>query len=223
MNLPVYRCFKTERELRLTGKLDDPLWGKAAVIKLVRTDTGGEPRFPTDVRLLYSDTMLYVGFHCVDDYVWGTRTKHDSDIFNEECVEVFISPAGTAHQYYEINVSPKNVVFDACILSARITPGVRTFFTVLTCYNPAGLKTIIHVKGELDKPGKAEYWNAEYAIPLNQLFGASHIPPRPGDKWRMNLYRIDYPKGDKQEFYAWNPTEILDFHLPWRFGVLQFE
>ncbi len=150
-------------------------------------------------------------------------SEHDSDIYNEECVEVFISPAGTAHQYYEINVSPKNVVFDACILNSRLTPGSRTPFIGLPEYSPRGMRTVVHVEGKLDEPGKTKYWNVEYAIPLSQLFGAPHIPPRPGDEWRLNLYRIDYPKDGRQEFYAWNPTEIIDFHLPWRFGVLHFQ
>lgn len=222
-NLPVYICRKAPRELRLTGKIDDLLWEKAQVVRLTQATTGEEPRYLTEARLLYSDTTLYIAFHCEDEYVWGTRTQHDADIWTEECVEVFISPAGTLHQYYEINVSPKNVTFDACILNPRLRAGIRAPFVGLWDYTVEGLKTVTHVEGTADTPSGAKYWNAEYAIPLDQLVGAPHMPPRPGDTWRINLYRIDSPKPGEQEFYAWSTLDIIDFHTPTRFGMLRFE
>jgi len=221
--LPVYRCPRIGRELRLTGKLDDPLWEKAPVAKLMQARTGAEPRYRTEARLLCSDTTLYIGFHCTDEYAWGTLTERDSQIWTEECVEAFISPAGSLHQYYEINVSPKNVVFDACILNPRTVPGVRTPFVGLWEYEAKGLRTAVHVEGAVDTPGGAKYWNAQYAIPLDQLIGAPHTPPEPGDEWRMNLYRIDSPEPGRQEFYAWSSLDIIDFHTPVRFGILRFE
>ena len=81
--LPVYHCPRIARELRLTGKLDDMVWENAPVARLTHAVTGGEPRYRTEARLLYSDTTLYIGFHCEDKYVWGTRTERDSDIWNE--------------------------------------------------------------------------------------------------------------------------------------------
>lgn len=221
--LPVYKCYKIDKEITLTGKLDDPLWEKADIVELVNTANGNKPTLITQVRLLYNDKTLYIGFHCEDDYVWGTKTDHDADIYKEECVEVFLNPASTTYQYYELNVSPKNVVFDACILSRRsqIDPGAK--FTGLREYHPEDMRTLVHVEGELDKPGEAKYWNVEYAIPFTQLIGAPNIPPKADDKWRMNLYRIDFPKGGPQKFYAWNPTKKIDFHRPWLFGILKFQ
>ena len=221
--LPVYACRLIDRELACDGRLSDPLWSNAAVIRLVRTDTGGPAERRTEVRLLASDTTLYIGFFCEDDYVWGTRTAPDSDIYAEECVEAFLSPAGSSHQYYEIDVSPKNVVFDACILNPRTPaePGLK--FTGLKDYHPEGMVTKVFVDGTPDRPGGAKSWSAEYAIPLAALIGAPHVPPRPGDAWRMNLYRIDAPTGGPSRYDAWSPTGKIDFHRPWRFGILAFE
>ena len=49
------------------------------------------------------------------------------------------------------------------------------------------------------------------------------FPPRDGDEWRVNLYRID-TDGENVEFQAWSPTGTAkpQFHVPERFGVLQF-
>lgn len=222
-DVPVYRCPRIDREIALTGKLDDPLWARAPVAPLVRADTGGAPGFATEARLLAGPAALYIGFRCVDDYVWGTKTRRDEAVYTEECVEVFISPAGTAHQYYEINVSPKNVVFDACVLNPRLEPGSRARYRGIPEFDLPGLRTSAHVEGEADRAGEATGWSVEYAIPYADLIGAPHAPPRPGDRWRLNLYRIDHPAGGKTEYSAWSPTTIIDFHLPCRFGVLEFE
>ncbi len=86
-----------------------------------------------------------------------------------------------------------------------------------------GLRTAVNVEGELNQPGQAQGWFAEFAIPFRALIGAPNIPPRPGDEWRSNFYRIDTPHGAKSELYAWSTTELPTFHLPWRFGGLRFE
>jgi hypothetical protein len=221
--LPVYACPRIEREIVLDGKLSDPLWKTAPAVRLVFADSGETADCLTEARLLCSATTLYVGFFCEDDFVWGTRKEPDSDIYAEECVEVFLNPAGVPHQYYEINVSPKNVVFDACILNPRTPsdPGLK--FAGLKDYHPEALETRVHVAGELDKRGGAKAWTVEYAIPIARLIGAPRVPPRKGDAWRMNLYRIDSPEPGRQKFYAWSPTGKIDFHRPWRFGILKFQ
>ena len=222
-DLPIYRCPRIDRELAVTGKLDDPFWDRAPVVRLVEAASGAAPRQPTEVRILRGPARLYIGFRCADTHVWGTKTARDADIFNEECVEVFISPAGTAHQYYEINVSPKNVVFDACVLNRRIRPGMRAPYQGIPAFDVKGLETAIHIDGELDRPGGATAWSAEYAIPFDSIIGAPNVPPQAGYRWRLNLYRIDAPEGAKREFSAWSPTRVIDFHLPEAFGTLEFE
>lgn len=220
--LPVYTCPRIPRELRLTGRADDPLWATAPVVSLVRADTGAAPRLGTEVRLLCSDTTLYIAFRCADDYVWGAKSGRDAAVWEEECVEVFVSPAGTAHQYYELNVSPKNVLYDACVLNGRVAPGVKAPYLGLPAFDLAGLKTAVHVEGAPDRAGGANGWSVEYAAPLDGLLGAPHTPPRPGDRWRLNLYRIDAPVSGPHEFTAWSPPMKIDFHIPSRFGFLEF-
>ena len=221
--LPVYVCRRVDRDLALDGRLSDPLWSKAAVVRLVRADTGAPAERRTEVRLLYSATTLYIGFDCQDDFVWGTRTSPDSDIYAEECVEAFLNPAGSPHQYFEINVSPKGVVFDACILNPKTEAAPDRSITGLKDWHPAGLATRVFVDGETDRPGGARSWSVEYAIPLAALVGAPSVPPAPGDAWRMNLYRIDAPAPGRSRYDAWSPTLKIDFHRPWRFGILRFE
>ena len=218
-----YLCKRIARPLRLSGKLDDSLWQSAPPVQLYDAITGESGRFVTTVRALYDENDLYIGFHCQDDYVWSTVTERDGPVWNEECVEVFLNPPGVAHQYYEINLSPLNVVYDCCVLNARTADKPDEKFTALTGFKTEGLRTAVHVSGELSRKGGATGWTAEYAIPHAAMIGAPHAPPQSGDIWRANFYRIDSPQAEQREHYAWSQTGRAAFHLPWRFGFLHFE
>jgi hypothetical protein len=58
-------------------------------------------------------------------------------------------------------------------------------------------------------------------IPFEPL-GAK--PPRDGDSWRGNFFRIDRHPGEGDEFSAWRPTMMApaDFHVVACFGRLLF-
>ncbi len=222
--LPLVRCRRTTHPPALDGTLSDPVWDLAEPIVLGDALTGGRPPYCTEVRLLYDDRYLYVGFRCEDEHVWGTIKRRDGPIYDEECVEVFVNPANATHQYYEINLSPRNVVFDACIVNERTPQNPEGTFKSLKQWDVEGLRSATAVPGKLNAPGNAKEWTAELAIPITQLYGAPHCPIQRGDIWRANFYRIDTPeKGQAPDLYAWSPTARRAFHLPWRFGYLQFE
>ena len=221
--LPIHICKKIDKDFELTGKLDHPFWKEAQPFKLVDAITGESGRFSTEIRVLYSNQCLYVGFDCEDDYIWGTITERKGPVYDEECVEVFLNPAGCSHQYYEINLSPRNVVYDVCVINSRTAENPDGAFKPLLDMNVENLRTATHVEGKLNVQGKGKRWTAEYAIPFTELFGAPNVPPKTGDTWRVNFYRIDSPQKGKQEYYAWSKTERPAFHLPWRFGYLKFK
>ena len=220
-HLPACTCRRIDHNLTITGQLSDPAWQQAETLTLTDVVTGEAKRFRTEARLLYNAEYLYIGFQCEDTFVWGTHTERDDPIFTEECVEAFICPSGKMRQYYEINVSPRNTVFDAFILNGGDEGSPRRSMMSFVNYTCAGLITSIFIAGELGEPG-ARGWSAEYAIPFTSLLGADRIIPAPGDEWRLNLYRIDAPAPGQQEFYAWSPTGAIDYHRPWRFGVMRF-
>ena len=222
IRLPFYDCRWVDRDLVASGKMDDSLWRQADVIRLNNPIDGQPGRYRTTARMLYNARCLYIAFECEDEYVWGTLTERDTAIFGEECVEAFICPSGKVRQYYEINVSPRNTVFDAFILNGRPITGEWTNFSAWKEFTCEGLATRVWVNGELGKKG-AKGWSAEYAIPFASIIGSDHLAPLPGEEWRINLYRIDSPEPKQLEYYAWAPAGANDFHRPWCFGVLRFK
>ncbi len=222
--LPVYVVPRAAGPVVIDGRLDEPAWAAAPVVELVECSTGASPRLATRARLLYDDHWLYVGFEAVDPHIWGTLTGHDDPIYDEEVVEIFLDPAGKLCAYYELEVSPLDVGFDALILNdAPLAggPGRGPRFQGFTGWDPAGFRHAVRIEGELNAPGRGRAWSCEMAIRFDELFLAGNVPPRPGDQWRFNLYRIDSDQGRLEES-AFSPTGLPDFHVPSRFAWLRF-
>ena len=220
--LPIYVCQKIKNDFELSSPDAIEIWEKAPVMRLVDAITGNPGRFSTEVQTVYSDKFLYVKFACDDDFIWGTVSERNGLIYNEECVEVFLNPANCRHQYYELNLSPKNVVYEACVINSRTPQNPNGQFKPFVPMNLDNMKTYVSVDGEMDKKGKGKRWQAFYAIPFDELYGAENVPPKSGDTWRANFYRIDSRQAGQREHYAWSKTERPAFHLPWRFGYLKF-
>jgi hypothetical protein len=225
--LPVYHCKKIDRDLKVTGKADDTLWKQAETATLQQHLSGGPTTQATTMRLLYNDRILYVAFHAEDTYIKATRVNRDDSIWKDDCLELFISPAGTRHQYYEINCNPLNTVFDACLLNSRTRYGDTGPIKWLSAFNVKDLVLMAYVEGEKNKQGAGKYWRTEYAIPLSEMWGATNIPPKKGDMWLMNAFRTDSPAEGKFEGSAWSPIAISaphdSYHHAARFGMLVFE
>ena len=213
---PTYTCFRVAHAIVIDGELDDPSWQGAPPIGLVRADDGSAPRQPTEVRVLWDDDYLYVAFSCQDEDIWGTTTERDRDIYNQEVVEVFVDPDRDDHTYIEIEVSPLNAILDLFMLNRNDRP------RGLWGWDSEGLLSAVKVDGDPTRRGTRDRsWTVEMAIPMSDFYTAPNLPPRAGDVWHMNLYRIDRAEwGD--EYTAWSPPGRLNYHTPGRFGRLLF-
>jgi hypothetical protein len=224
-----YACRFTAQPPVIDGRLDDPAWQRAEPISLRLTENGAVPRQPTTVRALWDEKYLYLAYGCADDNIWAGFDKHDEHIFDQEVVEIFIDENCDGRSYAEIEVSPNNTTLDVYILNPGPDASGKRKFKILYDYEIEGLKTAVHVDGTVSKaPAKGSkgdrQWTVEMAVPFDQLILAPNHPPRPGDRMRWNLLRIDRhgEEPERDEFSAWSPTGQGTFHKPDRFGWLVF-
>ncbi len=162
----------------------------------------------TRFRLCWDGDYLYLIFRCEDPEVVATMTERDQPLYDEEVVELFIAPGDDPHRYFEFELSPNNVVFDAKVAN----PSGRTSMHVDVGWDCQGLKTAVDLADD--------YWTAEMSIPLAELTGGRAVMA--GESWWVNLYRIE--RRPQEEYYAWASTfrEPADFHCPECFGHLVF-
>ena len=178
-----------------------------------RSDGSAEATFQTTVKLVASGKRLCVRFDCDDPDIWATMTERDDPIYEEEVVELFLS-AGDADpnpkEYFEFEVSPDGVLFDATISNPDSD---RATMKGDAAWNCPGI-------GWGAKRLDAEHrWSAIIVIPWAVLGCDQHGPPH---HWRANFFRIERPRGKEPEYSCWKPTMVspADFHKPASFGHL---
>ncbi len=206
-----YYCSKIEDDLLLDGNIDKLQWKSAKEILLVDNSTGGKPQQATTAKLLWNDKNLYVCFMCIDTYISATMTGYNDKLYQEEVVEVFIDDNSDLKTYIEIEVNPLNA-----ILHYSIHNDVRGN---ILAYGRVDQK----VKSAVFRDDLNGIWSVELEIPFSEFITAENIPPQKGDKWLINLFRIDRPKDKKEEYISWSPTGKDNFHMPEKFGELIFD
>ncbi len=218
LQLPSHRATRVQKAPTIDGRLDDAAWANAKPLTLVQSFDGRPATLATTARIVYDDTHLYVAFDSVDPDVWGTKRKHDDDIYNEEVVEVFLDADGDGRTYNELQVSPHNVTFDASFVSHRSDLATAMKWE-------SGMRTAVQVRGTLDDASdRDEGWSAEMAIPFASLTAVPNVPPKSGDRWRFNLYRLEHHERLRRiEGQAFSPLFKGDFHHLPMFGWLEFE
>jgi hypothetical protein len=161
---------------------------------------------------------LYVGVEVNDDLLRASDTKRDAHLWEQDCVELMIDPDGDGRGYFEIQVSPRGVVFDTRYDARRVP---KPFGHVGW---DSGARVGVSARGTLDDREADAGYTVEIAIPWQafSLQGQPSTAPALGDEWRANLYVMDLGR-EQQRATAWSPLGIGDFHVPKRFGILAFE
>ena len=213
-DLPVYEVSRTTTPVKVDGRLDDVVWTKAAPFRDFRLNLDGSPSvLRTEARALYDDNFLYVSFRCADNNIWATFKNRDEHLWEEEVVEVFVQADPHQSSYIELEVNPLGTMLDIYLLDIRKPLRYES-------WNSKKLQWGIQLFGTVDGKEGDKEWTCEIGIPMEDIVTAPHIPPRSGDRWRLNLYRVE--KLPTPALFAWSPTLKDDFHLPSMFGEIVF-
>lgn len=219
-----YTARKTTEAIHVDGKLDERVWEKAQAVTL-SVKNGGDPQQATTVRMLWDDYYLYFSWDCVDSHVWATMAVRDLPLYNEEVVEVFIDADSDRFGYVELEVNPLGTLWDGFILNHGLNDEGHVKLTGILAWNSKDIRWAAWPRGTVNDSSDTDRgWSAEMAVPLKDIVSAPNNPPRNGDKWLVNFYRIDLPHGANQpgEGQAWSPVSGGTFHDPEQFGQLIF-
>ncbi len=229
-----YVCFAAANTPVIDGKLDDDCWkGVPWTDDFVdiEGDKKPKPTHRTRAKMTWDAKALYIAAEITEPHVWATLTDHDAVIFHDPDFEVFIDPDGDSHLYGELELNAKNTTWDL-LLPKPYKDGGRA----VNAWEITGLKTAVRVDGTLnDSTDKDTGWTVEIAWPWAGLDELGHkvVPPKDGDRWRINFSRVEWDvdvKGgkyvkvkDKPEHnWVWSPQGVIDMHRPERWGYLQF-
>jgi predicted TIM-barrel fold metal-dependent hydrolase len=177
---------------------------ESAWLEQVSADGSVRPELSTRVRALWNEDHLHLHyvapFTTLTTFESGEAGRERIGLWERDVVEAFIgTDAGDVRRYTEFQVAPNNLKLDLALVLPE-----RDFAW------ESGFRTEVRVDAG------AKTWTARMSIPLKSLAGTA---PAAGTRWRINFYRCDYAN---RAFLAWRPTLGASFHVPERFGVLEF-
>ena len=197
---------KAATPIVLDGKLDDPVWAMAGKItRFYRFGTDQVQEMPSEMYLAYDNENLYLGVRCFEKEITKLsrkETKHDSPVWCDDSVELFIaSPNNNAMQLIFNTVGGH---FDG-ELHQRV-PGDPWRCLGERNYSWQS-KAVV---GE-------DCWTGELVLPFKE-FG---IAPKAGQKWRINLVRNRRVPGVTRGSAQWN-LHSNDLKNVDKFATLEF-
>ena len=201
-------------DFEINGKGNHENWEQSSWTDLTAL-RGAEGAYETKVKVMYSEKGIYFLFWCQDQNITATMEEDFADLWNEDVVEVFLWTDESHPLYFEYELSPLNYELPILI------PKIGDTFLGWRPWHYRGDRLVQHATDIQKEQDIVKGWRAEFFIPFDLLRPLNQVPPRPGTRWRANMYRIDYD-AEKPVWWAWQPIE-KNFHDNHLFGTFEFE
>jgi hypothetical protein len=248
------------RSITVDGNLDKEPWNDTRIAWSapfqdiqggVETDVGtlardGISSIPvTRFKAAWDEENLYVAaiLHPADGIATEAHfTDRNAPIYQRDSdFEVFVDPAGTTHNYKELEVNAINTVWNLLLdkpygdggqeHSGRVAkPGDALYWDVS---NQRTAATVL--EGKLNDPNhRGALWCVEMSLSIRDVLDRCHphekLRPRTHSHWRINFSRVE-KQGDIN--WTWQPQVVWDpvpkafagkvqMHLPDAWGYLVF-
>lgn len=262
----VYEAAHTSVPPVIDGDLTDPAWHPALWTQPfvdIRGEDWPAPAWTTRAKILWDAHHVYLAAELEEPHLWATLADRDAILYREHDFEVFLDPDGDALAYYELEINALGTEFDLFLDRPYNRRGKANIG-----WDMAGLRTAVRLDGTLNDPSDRDSgWSVEIAIPWSALMPpadsrsragdeagvtdtaatAERIsrpfrhgrPPRPGDTWRVNFSRVQWPveivdgayrrarvptRDDPhpEHNWVWSPQGEINMHIPERWGLVRF-
>lgn len=234
-----YTARMAKRPIKVDGKLNEHDWKQAVLISNFEDIEGPakpKPTYSTEVKMMWDSQYLYIGAVLEEPHLWGTLKKHDDIIYRDHDFEVFIDPMGDGEQYFEIEINVLGTIMDLFMNKPYKKGG-----TFDMGWNTTGIQSKVIANGTInDNTDIDSGWTLEMAIPFTAISKAQRAATTSFNKpWRINFSRVQWTLESEGKSYrkklnqnnkpisehnwVWNPTGVVDMHVPAKWGYLYFK
>jgi len=167
-------------------------------------------------KIAYGEKEIYLKYYVREEYVKAEMTGINQNVYEDSCVEFFVSPEDDGIYYnFEFNSIGAFLLGSGSGRQDRIRINPRVADRI-RCLPSMGYDPFAERRGE-------QKWTLTVAIHLDMLFrhDVNNIKDR---EFRANFYKC----GDgltRPHYLSWNPvlSEKPDFHRPEYFGIIHFK
>lgn len=219
-----YTIYRAASPIVIDAKLDEQAWRRAPSAGDFHFRRADKLRQQTVAKLVWDDENLYVSYYCLDRRITAFVNERHGPVSRDDCVEIFLSPnPSKVRNYY---------TFEINAIGAMLNRAKTDWWKGPPTWEPEGVRyrTSFHGLARKQASGSDREWIVELAVPFaNFDRDAARTPPRDGDRWRLNLHRLEgRPSPDSQlkrtGTSTWSPLgpEVNTLHSPEWFGEVRF-
>ena len=199
--------------ITIDGVANEPAWARAVASPEFATADGcPDPIGSATAKMLWDEQYLYLYVSVIDSDIYSPFKDHDDSLWKYDDLEIFIDADGNRQGYVELQVNPNGATFDTWWATTRAAPMDKSW--------DSGMVAAVKVRGTPDKAGDTDQgWDAEIKIPVAAVKGRDaamrvRIPPQIGDRWHLNVVRVDWKNGmtSQPPASSWNRITCSDFH-----------
>lgn len=211
-------CNKTQKAIKVDGKLNEKIWQKVKSLAVFGSGDGGVSQTdPWEVLFAYDNLNLYIAAKMTDyePYKISTNIKQrDEKVYNDDHLNIVLTPDIKSNVYYQFFINPEGIVLDRiCKMEGKDSK------------KDAKWNSNIIAQGEITTGEKFTGWTLEISIPFSDLGVLDPEIGNPelvsgqgsGQDWGFNLVHFQLSK-NKVSIYS-VPFE----HNPNTFASLKFE
>jgi hypothetical protein len=185
-----------EVEIRIDGRVEEAVWGEAAVLKdftQYEPVEGIPSTEKTEVRVLYTGDAIYFGVLALDtepELILARMGERDRSVFGDDWIRIILDTFDDQRQGYVFYVNPLGIQTDGLWIEGLRQQEGRAS-TVSIDFSP---DFIWESDGHVNDRG----WEAEIRVPYVSL----RFRPDPVQSWGINIAREVKRRGFKQ---SWAP------------------
>jgi len=166
--------------------------------------------------VMHRGTSILLKYMVMEPQVRAVNKDFNSSVWEDSCVEFFISLEGDAN-YYNFEFNAIGTVLGAYGPDRNHREWIPDEILGLIQTRPSlGRKVIANMEGNIK-------WELDIVLPVKS-FCHHKVTDIAGNKARANFYKCG-DKLDKPHFLSWNPVLLPEpnFHSPPYFGNLEFQ
>lgn len=219
----MYKIKKLINDITINAKPNKTVWLNTPHISLNNYIFEKPDHCPkTTIKALYDQNNIYLFFTVEDKYVKAMATKKNGQVWNDSCIEFFLTPTQEkSDQYFNIEINCIGTVlmeYHKGDSKTSIPVSILEEIEIASSF-PKGIQIIDEIKDSIT-------WHIEYKLPIHILSKYMTIDsPKLGTTWNANFYKCG-DHSSHPHFLCWNPIlakDNINFHKPEYFGLIKFD